>query len=254
MLSKDETYDLINKYQAGDEEAFNKLYKENLGMIKKIAYKYVHKNQSEAKDLYAVADIGFYKCVNGFDTSKGIMLSTYAYPIIDGECRRFLRDHNSVIRIPRDKFVIHYKIKKYKNNHEALNGYLPSTKEIATALDINENTVTECENGFDIVKSFNDILYSSDNNESLNIYSSLGEYDSSIENISDKLIFDKIFNELNDREKILFKYYFEIKISQTKIGDMLGIGQVQVSRHIKKLRNKIIDILKHEGINCKSVS
>ena len=52
-------------------------------------------------DLAQVAWVGFLKCLDRFDTERGVALSTYCAPYIIGELRRYFRDRVAAVHIPR---------------------------------------------------------------------------------------------------------------------------------------------------------
>ena len=87
--------DLIQRSQAGDREASERLVTENAGLVWSVARRFIGRG-TEPDDLYQLGCLGFLKAVEGFDTSFGTQFSTYAVPKIAGEIRRFLRDDGAV--------------------------------------------------------------------------------------------------------------------------------------------------------------
>ena len=55
----------------------------------------------EFEDLAQLARIGLLKAIHRFDPTKGNAFSSFAVPSIKGEILHYLRDHSSLLKIPR---------------------------------------------------------------------------------------------------------------------------------------------------------
>lgn len=95
LLSVEETENLINLAQNGDNEAKEKLINSNYPLIKSIVRRFVGRGV-EYDDLYQLGSLGFTKAINNFSTKFKVKFSTYAVPMIAGEIKRFLRDDGSI--------------------------------------------------------------------------------------------------------------------------------------------------------------
>ena len=71
------------------------LVEQNIGLVKTIAKRFLF-SETEYDDLVQVGTIGLLKAIRNFDTTRGVMFSTYAVPVIAGEIKKFLRDNGSV--------------------------------------------------------------------------------------------------------------------------------------------------------------
>ena len=89
-----DTPSLILSAQQGDREALDILVKENMGLVKSIAFRF--RDRAETDDLIQLGVIGLIKAIRGFSPEKETVLSTYAVPLITGEIKRFLRDDGTV--------------------------------------------------------------------------------------------------------------------------------------------------------------
>ena len=87
--------ELIAAAQQGDQDACDRLVRENAGLIWSIVRRYYGRG-AEPEDLYQLGCMGFLKAIRGFDLSYGTQFSTYAVPKIAGEIRRYLRDDGAV--------------------------------------------------------------------------------------------------------------------------------------------------------------
>jgi len=80
-LNREQEYELVTRYQNGDEWAGEKLLKENYGLIYAIIGDIVKANEHDndlREDLFQEGCIGFMAGVKSFDTSRGVNLNTFA--------------------------------------------------------------------------------------------------------------------------------------------------------------------------------
>ena len=83
LLSHEETLDLIQKVQNGDEEAKALLISSNLGLVRSVIGKFSNIGY-ERDDLFQLGSIGLIKAIYKFDPSYNVKFSTYAVPMILG--------------------------------------------------------------------------------------------------------------------------------------------------------------------------
>ena len=67
-MSTAETFALLEAAQSGDEEAGERVLRENTGLIWSIARRYFGRGV-EPDDLFQLGCVGFLKAVEGFDTA-----------------------------------------------------------------------------------------------------------------------------------------------------------------------------------------
>ena len=89
-LSKDEEYELVEKYQEGDLNAKDKLIEHNLRLVVYLSKKY-ESTKIDLEDLVSIGSIGLIKAINTYKNDKNIKLATYASRCIDNEILMYLR-------------------------------------------------------------------------------------------------------------------------------------------------------------------
>lgn len=90
------------------------------------------------------------------------------------------------------------------------------------------------------INSIEENLYSNDNEKNgINILDTIGNNKDEANIITNKITINKMINALEKREKeiILLRYYKDK--TQSEVGKILGISQVQVSRIEKKILNRM---------------
>ena len=235
MLSIEETTELIEKAQKGDDEAKTALLQNNLPLIKSIVRRY-HNKQIDYDDLMQLGTLGFVKAMNNFDARFGVRFSTYAVPMIAGEIKRFIRD-NGAMKVSRsikgqnqtiNKFIEEYRQNKQKD---------PTISDIATYMGVDEHEVVFIMDSAKYPVS----IYSEMDDDGLTLADKLSSPETTDDYI-EKLVLRDVINSLDERDKkiILMRYYRDK--TQSEIAKELGVSQVQISR----LEAKILERMRKE--------
>lgn len=87
LLSREEEHELIQRAQAGDQNARNKLLSKNVGLVKSIAQYYG--NSSNRDEFISAGNTGLLKAIKKFDLKQPVKFSTYATPWIKREMGRY---------------------------------------------------------------------------------------------------------------------------------------------------------------------
>ena len=142
ILSSEEELELIEKAQAGDEDAKNRIIECNQRLIASIAHKYANVSQSiDLEDLIFEANFGLIKAIEKFDVTTGNKFSTYAVFWISQVITRYIENTGSIIRVPVRRHAKIFALKKFKRDFEAShNDNEPSEDDIIVALDL-ENVI-----------------------------------------------------------------------------------------------------------------
>ena len=86
---------LIERIKNGDTGAKARMIEENLRLVEKIALRFRDRGY-DREEIVQVGVIGLIKAIDKFNSDYNTQFSTYAYPVIEGEIKRFLRDDGSI--------------------------------------------------------------------------------------------------------------------------------------------------------------
>ncbi|MDE7203154.1 MAG: SigB/SigF/SigG family RNA polymerase sigma factor [Lachnospiraceae bacterium] len=230
-----EERELFNRAQNGDKEAKEQLFEKNTGLVYHVVKRFAGRggaNGVETEDLFQIGAMGLVKAIEKFDMDYGVCFSTYAVPLIMGEIRRFLRD-DGMIKISRSIKENARQLNKLREDFWQRTGREPMLSELARESGLSrEDIITALDAGRE-VESLYKTVYESDGSEVL-LVDMLGKEGES-EEIVNKLLLEKLLNELDEKERSLIRLrYFENKTQLQVAGD-LGMSQVQVSRLEKKV-------------------
>lgn len=227
----------------------NEVVIEAIPLVKKIALHLARRSTDPIEDILQVGILGLIKAVKMFNTSVSTNFKTYATYFITGEIRHYLRDKASMIKAPREIYELAYRVNKIMKEMQDSDGEIPTEKELAEELKTPVGKIREV---MDVerrryVMSLDQILsYTDSDGQTLSEkipntnYSSLTEYQ------ENKIMIKEALEKLDDDLKEIIKMNFLQDISQTKIAEMLGISQMQVSRKIKKALNQLFTIINEE--------
>lgn len=228
--------ELIQKSQAGDNEAKETLIIENAGLIWSVARRFLGRG-TEADDLYQLGCLGFLKAVEGFDLAYGTQFSTYAVPKIAGEIRRFLRDDGTV-KVSRSIKERAALIKTKRNHLVSLLGRDPTVHEIATHTGLTPEEIAVAESATASVESIQQ--QTGEEGFTLeNILTQTESEDSMLERVSLRQAIEK----LPEKESLVIKLRYFHGLTQDRVSKVLAVSQVQVSRIEKKALQKLRDMI-----------
>lgn len=236
VLTEKEKDELIKLAKSGNKSAREKLINGNLKLVLSVVQRFSGRGENP-DDLFQVGCIGLIKSIDNFDTSHEVKFSTYAVPMIIGEIRRYLRDHNSV-RVSRSIKDNAYRAMQVKEQLAIKNQKEPTIDEIASALDLpREDVVLALESIVEPV-SLNEPVYS-DGGDTIYIMDQVGDKNDD-RNWLDELFFKEAIKNLNDRERRILNLRFMKGKTQMEVANEIGISQAQVSR----LEKGVIDRIK----------
>ena len=139
-LKGKESSELMEKLKAGDMEAREKFINGKMRLVLSIVQRF-RECRDNSDDLFQVGCVGLLKAIENFDTSVGVMFSTYAVPMIVGEIKRFMRDSTS-IKVSRNLRDIAYKALDAKERL-IRDGKEGAIFEISEELDMSEREIVE---------------------------------------------------------------------------------------------------------------
>lgn len=228
----DHTIALIQKSHEGDEEAKARLVKENTGLVWCIVKRFSNRG-AEAEDLFQVGNIGLLKAIDKFDLSYDVKFSTYAVPMISGEIKRFLRD-DGMIKVSRSLKELAYKAYICQEKLQEKWGRDPTVSEIAEHLGVEQEELAQALDASGDVESLYKPIYQKEGQEVL-LMDKLREKEGGEERILNHMLLRQLLTYLNkDERRLIYLRYFANQ-TQTQVGEVLGISQVQVSRMEKKI-------------------
>ncbi|MCI8645539.1 MAG: SigB/SigF/SigG family RNA polymerase sigma factor [Firmicutes bacterium] len=237
MLNQ-ELFDRYHKKK--DISLRNEIVESYLYMVDILIRKYLNKGV-EYDDLYQVGAMALISAVERFDPSKGYEFSSFATPTIIGEIKKYFRDKEWSVKVPRRMKEISGKIQAAKD--ELFNKYqrTPTIPELADYIGHSEEEVFQAMessmayNAFSLNQTFDE---SGDEGENAAFERYAAVEDAGYNRLEYSEMISKVLHELSDTNKYIFKQRFVEDKSQAEIAKKLGVSQMTISRAEKNIRKR----------------
>ena len=239
--------DLFDSYVNNPSiELRNEIVEKYLYMVDILIRKYLGKGV-EYDDLYQVGALALVNAVERFDPGKGYEFSSFATPTILGEIKKYFRDTEWSLKVPRRLKEMAVKVQETSENLRRQYDRNPSLQEIAEATGFTEEQVLESMESaksygtYSLDRTYNDI---GEDGESPFLEKYTGFDEVGYERIETKEIIQNVMSEFNDQMKYIFKERFIYNRSQADIAKALGVSQMTISRAEKSIISRFQEELK----------
>ena len=207
----------------------NTLVELNLALVKFAASRF--RTRSEPmEDIIQVGTIGLIKAIDRFELSRGVEFPTFAMPTIIGEIKRFFRDTSWSVRVPRRLQELRLDLAKAGDELAQQLDRAPTPTELAERLGLSRDEVVEgmaASNAY--TASSLDAQPEEDDSESA-LADRIGYEDHGLEGIEYIESLKPLIAELPPRDRKILSLRFVANMTQSEIGEELGISQMHVSR------------------------
>ncbi len=238
LLSQAEKDELFERIEKGDKEARETFIKGNLRLVLSVIQRFTNSGENP-DDLFQVGCIGLMKAIDNFDRSLDVKFSTYAVPMIIGECRRYMRDNNT-IRVSRSLRDIAYKAIYAKEMLLRNNDKEPTMEEISAEINIPKEDIIMAFDAIATPMSLYEPVYQ-EGQDTLYIMDQVSDKKNREENWVENIALREAMHRLDDREYNIIKLRFFEGKTQTEVASEISISQAQVSRleknALKSMRN-----------------
>ncbi len=223
---------LLERVQGGDRDAEDALMRENLGLVRKIAKRFLDRG-TEYEDLVQIGSIGMLKAIRSFSLDRGTAFSTYAVPLIVGEIRRHLRDSGPV-KVSRVYKRQGLALMHEKNRIMQGEGREAGIAELAERCGVSVEEAAISLDALSPIVSLSDFVYGEDTVTVEGVLSD-EESERESERICDRVAIAQSINRMPPlwRQIVILRYYQNR--TQQQVADALSLTQVKISREEKKI-------------------
>jgi RNA polymerase sigma-B factor len=202
-----------------------------------IARRFGHRGEN-LDDVEQVATVGLILAVDRFDPARMIDFLSFAVPTITGEVLRYFRDRSTPIRVPRRLRQLQGMIYETSADLAQRHGRAPRPTEIAAAMGVDLEVVLEglASYGTATVFSLDEPAWDDEGGagDRTRFASALGEIESEFDLIEQREAVGPLLAALPERERRILQLRFFSELTQSEIGQELGISQMHVSRLLSR--------------------
>ena len=184
------------------------------------------------EDLFQVGMIGLLNTIEKFDPSYGTSFSSLAIPEIRGAILNHLRDHGSLIKIPRALKQKKLAVDKVAEALAPRIGRWPTVGELAQACDLAEEDVNAAMNlgRTGDPRSLDEDLGNDDGEGCATLSDLVGGDDDQFDMCLVRMTLEAGLDSLPVRKKTIITLRFNQGLSQRQTAEHVGMSQMHVSR------------------------
>lgn len=183
---------------------------------------------ADADDLLQVARLGLVKAARGYRPGSPSGFTAYAVPTITGEIKRYFRDHEWLVRPPRALQELQQQVSECRRALGQTRGRMVTDSEVAHALGIDTQRVRAV--------ALSGSAYRAAPEDLLDEHPTA---DSSFDQVLDRLAISDLFSSLGPSDSKLLWLRFVEGLSQSAIAEEIGVSQMQVSRLLARLLDRL---------------
>lgn len=247
LITVEEEVELAQRIKKGDQEALEKLTKANLRFVVSVAKQYQNQGLS-LPDLINEGNLGLIKAAEKFDETRGFKFISYAVWWIRQSILQALAEQSRIVRLPLNQVGSLNKINKAFARFEQENERTPSPEELAIALDLPKEKVTDTLRVSGRHVSVDAPFADGEDNSLLDVLVNADSPNADRGLINESLgtEVERALSTLTDREKDIIKYFFGIGCSEMtleEIGEKFGLTRERV----RQIKEKAIRRLRHSS-------
>jgi RNA polymerase sigma-B factor len=213
----------------------NTLIEMNMSLVRYAAGRFRSRGEQEMEDIVQVGMIGLIKAIDRFELTREVEFTSFAVPYIVGEMKRFFRDTSWAVHVPRRLQEARVQLAKATEELRSRLGRTPTVKELSELMCLPEEEVIEARlaaNGYNSASLDAAISGNEDGETALADF--IGTQDASLELVEDFHALAPMIAELDERDRQIIHMRFVEELTQSQIGERLGVSQMHVSRLLSR--------------------
>lgn len=257
QMSNEELVKAIQEKNIDTSEGMEQLYKQNMGIIHRIASKC--ETYGEMDDLLQEAYFGLYEAVMRYDESKGVKFVTYAFKWIYQAIGRYTENNGNTIRIPVYRQELLMKYRRLLERFEKEYNREPDNIEISVGLQILPKQVEKLKRDYACMasKSLDEYVIGTDN-EKITIGDTIAA-DIDIEGTVLDDIIDKQFKEefwgiingkLDECEQVVIRERYKNNRTRAEMPHILPQNETETitTNECRRIENRALSKLKRSNL------
>ena len=227
-----ETLRLLQAYgETRDTYAREQLVTNYIPLVRSLCSRF-RSSREPQEDLFQVGIIGLLNAIEKFDFSYGVAFSTLAVPEVMGSILNYLRDHGSIIKVPRALRQKKLKIFRESEKLALWLGRWPTVPELALSCGLSEREVCDA---MELARtgeprSLDERLETDDGDGWITLADLVGREETQYVHSLDRMTLTEALDKLPPRERMIITLRFYRGMSQKQTAERVDISQMHVSR------------------------
>ncbi|MBS2000231.1 MAG: sigma-70 family RNA polymerase sigma factor [Candidatus Obscuribacterales bacterium] len=226
----------------------------HMPLVRQIARRYSQFNTDSLEDLVQVGSIGLLKAIKYYDPNRARSASfkTLATCYIRGEIRHYLRDHCSLVQVPRKLTEMNAQVSQLEEKLTKQLSRTPTVQELAEQSGFSVQEILEAQQSWE-ARIHYESLDSTGEDEDRDDKRSLSEtvpdrrYQDLLIASEERELVSQALRRLGDRTRQIIEFVFFYDLSQKETASVLGLSEMGVSRAVHSAVKKLKDAMKAEG-------
>lgn len=247
LLTREEENKYARAAAKGDPAAKEKLINANLRFVVNVAKKY--QNQGlPLSDLISEGNIGLMNAIERFDVEKGYHFISYAVWWIRQAILKAICEKSRMIRLPLNRANELVQIEKARKMIQSSKGNEPEMRDIADAVNMDEEHVTDLINISRDLVSLETPVYAEKDSSSLGDFIEDDGYKHPEDVAMEKSLredIDEVLHTLTEKESDIIQHRFGLNgrhpLSLKEIGDKYNLTK----ERIRQIEKKALKRLQH---------
>jgi RNA polymerase sigma-B factor len=238
----------LQYHRTGSRRDRDALIERFMPLARSLARRY-RRGPEPLEDLEQVACLALLRAVEGFDPSRDLAFSSYAVPSIAGALKRHYRDHGWSVRMPRDLQELALRIQRLNEDAWATTGAAATAAQIAERAGVSVEAVIEAREAHQAMRadSLDQPLRSGEDDGDASLIDTIGSADVALEHAFDRVVLDALLETLDERDRVIVRLYYREELTQSEIGERLGLSQMHISRLLRQATAQLAAAAAQQG-------
>ena len=193
-----------------------------------------HTRRESAEDLAQVARIGLLQAIDRFDPDRERPFVVFARATIVGELKRHVRDRTWMLRVPRSLQEHYLEVVRAADDLAQELGRSPSIADVAERTGLSEDHVLEA---MELGAAQRPASLDAPSPDGRTIEP--GTEDAHLAAAEGRAYLAGVLASLPERERRILELRFVDGLTQTQIGDRMGVSQMYVSRMLSRTLGRL---------------
>jgi RNA polymerase sigma-B factor len=223
-------------------------------LVKQIARRYSQFNPDSLEDLMQVGAIGLLKAIRYYDPHRprSASFKTLATCYIRGEIRHYLRDHCSLVQVPRRLAEVTSKLSQLEERLTQSLKHTPSVQELANHSGLTVKEILEAQLSWEArlhYESFDSTNEDEERDDKRSLCEVVPDrkYQEQQRHEEEKELVTQALKRLGDRSRRILEFVYLYDLSQKETASVLGLSEMGVSRALHSGLKKLREIIATDG-------